>query len=330
MGSSTQKTESQSSTTPWGPQAEALTNAFTAANGALSQAQGAKAPTDYTAQFTPDQLATFKSMLGYANGTDTGNLTSSGNTNVTNGTNATQGALSGLGSFNPATANNPAALVDTANKFVDGQNIPAQVRQAMQSGMETARDVTLPGIERGAAVTGNADSSRTGIAQGLVERGLAENAANLSGALSGQAFANGLSLAENQASTNNAQSLGALTSAGNIGNQTTSTGISGVNNGINDQGALFSIAGQGGAGLQAADQAKLTNELQQYQGAVSNPFDALKQYMSIVGGQSWGGNTSGTSTQTSTPSAWSVIGGLLGGVGSLAGTAGKLGWSPFG
>lgn len=328
MGSS--QTQQQQSSTPWAPQSAALQTAFTDAGGALTQAQGAKAPTDFTAQFTPDQLVTFKSMFGYGSGSNP-NQQATSNTGTalsTAGTNATEGALSGLGAYDPTKTNNTGSLVDAANQYVAGQNIPAQVRQAMQLGTETARDVTLPQIEQNAAINGNTNSSRTGIADGLVQRGLAENASNMTGALSSQAFANGLNLASNNANANNANTLGALTGAAGAGTSAANSGTNANTSAINDQGNLYTLAGEGGSGEQQANQAQLTNEQQQYQSQVSSPFDAINKYMGVVGANNWGSNTTGT--QTTTPSAWQVIGGLLGGAGSAASMAGGLGWKPLG
>jgi len=76
-----------------------------------------------------------------------------------------------------------------------------------------------------------------------------------------------------------------------------------------------------GQGEQAAQQANLTNQQQQYQSGFSDPFDALRQYMGIIGTQNWGSNSTGSSTTQTSPSAWSVIGGLLGGLGGGAGLA---------
>lgn len=322
--------QSQSTTSPWAPQASALTSAFSNAQNAYGQASQAVAPTNYTAQFTPDQLATFHDMLGYSNGTNTGNLNTSGNANVTNGTNATGGALSGLASYNPAAANNPAALENAASSYVAGQNIPAEVQAAMLSGEQTARNVTLPGIVQNANISGNADSSRTGIAQGLVEQGLAEQAGALSGQLGSQAYQHGLDLASSNANANNTNSLAALTNEGNIGNTATNTGTNAVSSGINDQGSLYSLGENAGQGEQAANQANLTNQLQQYQHAVQDPYAALNGLMQIIGSNNWGAQQQGTSTTTTTPSAFSVIGGLLGSAGGMASGLGDLGWQPFG
>lgn len=332
--SSEQKTtqNSSSQTTPWAPQAGALTDIFGNAQNAYNTANGAKAPTDFTAQFTPDQLATFRSMLDYTNG----NQTPSTQVNVGNqvagaGANGVSQGLYGLANFNPSAANNPGSLINAATQFANGQNIDAEVANSMLPALQQARDVTLPGIEQNAATSGNTNSSRTGIADGLVQRGLAEQASNLGATLRNNAFSTGLQLASNNAASNNQLSLGALSDMLNGGNSAVGTGINAGTAGINNQGTLFSLAENAGQGQQAADQAKLTNEGQQYNAAVNDPYAALNNYFNIIGSKSWGGNTTGTQTgtQESTPSAWSVLGGLLGAAGSAAGTAGTLGWKPF-
>lgn len=330
MGSSTSTQQTQSSTSPWAPQASALTGAFTDAQNAYGQASQAQAPTNYTAGFTPDQLATFQSMLGYSNGNTTpGTTSATGSALQSAGTNATTGALTGLSNYDPTALNNTSSLENAANSYVQGQNIPAEVANAMQTATQTANQVTLPGIEQGAAGTGNTNSSRTGIADGLVQESLANQAANLSGSLSSQAYQNGLTLASSNANANNTNELGALTGTAAAGTSAANAGVNAGATGINDQGSLYSMASNAGAGEQAANQATLTNQQQQYQAGVTDPYNAVNGLMGVIGSNNWGSNSTGTNTTTSTPSAWSVIGGLLGGASTAAGTAGKLGWTPF-
>jgi hypothetical protein len=318
MSGSKQTTNTSQQTSPWAPQAAALTSAFSDAQGAYQKAQQAQAPTDFTAGLTPEQISTFQRMVGFGNDNSIpGSEAATGGALTGAGTNGVTGALSGLSAFNPSATNNPNALVDAASKYVAGQDIPSQVRNAMQTATETARDVTLPQIEQNAATSGNTNSSRTGIAQGLVQRGLAEQAANLSGTLSSNAFANGLNLANSQANSNNTLGLGALSSAGSLGNTASATGLAGQAQSISDYIKQLSTAATGGTGLQSGNQADLTNELQQYQSGVNSPFGPLSNLMQIIGSQNWGSQGTGTSTTTSTPSAWSVIGGLLGAAGSL-------------
>ena len=280
---STKDTTTSNTTDPWAPQAGALTSAFANAGNAYNTASQAVAPTNFTAQMTPDQLATFQQMVAQG-----GNQTIPGQTAATSGalqtagTSGVTGALSGLNNFNAATATNPGTISSAADQYVAGQNIPAQVAAAMQGATEQARDVTMPGIEQNAAIGGNTNSSRTGIADGLVQRGLAEQSANLNGSLTGQARANALALASSNANAANTANLGALSTEGNVGNTAAANGVNAGTSSIADQGALDSTALAGGAGEQAANQADLTNQLQQFQSATSSPFAALQQLMPII------------------------------------------------
>jgi hypothetical protein len=329
MGSSTQETSKNENTTPWAPQAAALTDAFSKAQTAYGQASQAKAPTDFVAQFTPDQLGVFKSMLGYGNNTSTAGTSATGGALQSAGTNATTGALTGLSNYDPTKLNNTGSIVDAANKYVAGQDIDSQVNNSMLNARQTARDVTLPQIEQNAAITGNSNSSRTGIAQGLVERGLAQQSADLGASLRSQAYKDGLSLASSNANANNSNSLGALSSAAGAGTTAANSGVNASSSAINDQQPV-QLAGTGATGEQQANQANLDNQSAQFQSQTSAPYAALQQLMGIIGTNNWGSSTTGTSTTTKTPSAFEVLGGLLGTAGSAATGLGGLGWKPFG
>jgi hypothetical protein len=330
MGSSTTQTENKS-TTPWAPQSSALQTGFNAAQGALSQSQAAaaNAPTNYVAQFDPSLIGQFGNMLGYANSNNTGALNNAGNMSATSGANAAATGLGQLTGYDPTKYNNPSALISQAQQYVDGQNIPAQVKAAMQGATETARDVTMPGIAQNAALSGNSDSSRRGIAEGLVQRGLAEQSANLSNSLSGQAFASGLGLASNNANANNQAALTAANGAASGGTSAVNAGSGAVTNAINGQGTLYGIGTNAGQGLTSAQQANLDNQNAQYQAGINNPYAALMPYMNLVGKQLYGSNSTGTSTTQNDPGIAGILGGALGGAGSLASGLGSLGWAPF-
>lgn len=330
MGTTTSTQQTAQQTTPWAPQAAALTSAFGDAQNAYGQSSQATAPTNYTAGFTPDQLATFQQMLGYSNNnTDPATQSATGTALQGAGTAATTGALTGLGDYDPTKLNNTQSISDAATQYANNQNIGAQTAAATNQAEEQARDVTMPGIEQGAATTGNTNSSRTGIADGLVQRSLAENAQNTYNSLYGQAYNNGLTLASNNANANNASELGALNDAAGAGTSAANAGVAAGTAGVNNQGTLYSLAENAGQGEQAANQATLTNQQQQYQAQTQDPYASLAGLMGIIGSQNWGSNSTGTSTTDTTPSAMSVIAGLLGGASSAAGTAGKLGWTPF-
>jgi hypothetical protein len=316
LGPSTDKTES-SQTSPWGPQADALTQAFQQAQNAYQQTQSGgapKLPTDFTAGANQNQQNTYQQAIDFSNG-NAGTAQSqigagqtamnSGQTNINNATN-------GLNSFSSVNSNNPQSLIDAANSYASGQNIPAQVKLAMQGATEQARDVTMPGITQAAANSGNANSSRAGIADGLVQRGLAEQSANLSGTLQSQAYQNGLTLAQQQAQNNNVNQLTALSQQGNLGVNSLNSGNTGVNSGVTNESNVLNIGNGGGTGQQNATQADLTNQLQQYQQGQTAPYTSLQQLMGIIGSQNWGSNSTGTSHTESDPGLLAIAGGLLG------------------
>jgi hypothetical protein len=275
MGSSSTKTESAQST-PWAPQADALTNAFTNAQNAYGTASQAQAPDNFVAQYTPDQLATFRSMLGYANNNTLPGTTANTATTMQNaGSNATAGALAGLGNYDPTQLNNTNSIINSANQYASGQDIDAQVRNAMLNATQTARDVTMPQIEQNAAQTGNTNSSRTGIADGLVQRGLAQQATDLGTTARNDAYKTGLQLASANAQANNTSALGALTNQGYLGSTATNVGSNAGATSVAEQGKLFDMANAGGAGEQASQQAALDNLIKQYQSGVTTPYAAL-------------------------------------------------------
>lgn len=320
LTTSEQKTETSSQTDPWAPQAGALTTAFDAATGAYKNvaANGPKAPTDFTAQMTPEQLSTFRTMIMQGGDfTIPDQVAGTGSALQNAGMSGVGGALTGLRDYNPSATNNADSVVANARRYMEGQDIPGAVRAAMQSATETARDVTMPGIEQHAATSGNTNNTRTGVAQGIVQRSLGNQAMGLSATLGNKAWSDGLALAEKQASSNNEGVLRALGAEGSIGNTAANGGVSAAGQSLAGQGVLNSTAMAGGAGLQASQQAYLDNWLKKYQSGTSAPFDAIKQLMGVIGTNNWGSSTNGTSTTETTASPIQAIGGLMTAAGSL-------------
>lgn len=326
---STGTTQTSSQTSPWAPQAAALTSAFTNAGTAYGTSSGAESslPTNFTASMTPQQLAIYQQMAGAGTGAAPA-ATSETNAGVgeTNaGATGAEGALTSLGAFNPTTANNPTAINNAAEQYVAGQNIPSQVQQAMVGANQEANEVTLPGINQNMTNTGNQNSSRSGIADGLVQQGLAENAQNMTNSDEGQAYTTGLNLAENQATSNNTDSMSALAAALSGGNSLASTGAGTTSSGIQDLINSLGMGEVGASGAQTNAQEGDTNALQSYEANTQAPYTSLQDLMSIIGGTNWGSTSSGTQATTSTPSALSIIGGGLGALGSLTGSTGVVG-----
>jgi hypothetical protein len=274
------------------PQADALTNAYNQAGGALANAQSVKAPTGTAADLTGN-----------------GALSSNGVNLSNSGTNAASSGLGALTGFNAGATNNPQAISAAATQFANGQNIGAQTDAAMQQAREQVRDVALPGIAQNAAGSGNSDSSRSGIAQGLVERSLAENTQNTYNSLYGQAYGNGLNLAQTQANNNNTNNLNAANSAAGQGTNAANAGSNVYGGALNNTGTANNI-NQGN-----------------YNNGVGNAYSALQQYMNLIGGTNWGTktSTSGSSqTQGTGTSNTQTDPGLLSNISSGVGLLGAF------
>jgi hypothetical protein len=316
--SSTEQTTSQQSS-PWQVQQPYLQQAFGQAQTNLGNANANQYSGQQVAQFSPDQLALFKQMQGYgADGSPAATSTSVGQTTATAGANALTGAFDALGNYQPGggTDSNIAAATSYANNPATDGMIDAAMRDARRSVSEQA----LPQVARSAAAGGNTMSSRRAISEGLVERGLAEKTADVSAGIRGQQFDRGLALAEAGRTADNSAVLEAMKTRAAAGGNAVNAGVNAIGSGIQQQGGLFDIAGAGATG---AGQQNQQNQIDNAKGMSEYGNDAaqkaLANFMSIVGSANWGGTSSGTQTQTSTPSLWSTVGSGLGMASSIMG-----------
>jgi hypothetical protein len=301
-----QKTET---TNPWAVQTPFLTDAFNQAKGALGNAYTG----DRVAQFTPDQLATFRRMVGAGNSPTGENIGATAGTLMNGGATATTGALSRLGAFAPTGGTQ--SNIDAANAYADAAANPAAVDAALRDARRQVSEQALPQVARSAALTGNAMSSKRAITEGLIERGLAEKGADVSATMRQDAFDKGLQLAEGGRQFDNNALLDAMKSQGSLGANAAASGMSGADTSVDAMGKLFALAQQGGAGEQAATQAGLDNSI----GKSDSVWDNLMKYYGIVGGNNWGGTTTGNAKTETAPGLWQTIGGLMGAGGALLG-----------
>lgn len=290
---------------------------FTGAQGALGTANANAAttqPAGFTAQMTPQQLAAYQSVYGNANG-NTSATTEQNNGALagTAGAAGIQGALNGYAGFNPTMS----GITDVANQYRNAQDIPGQVKAAMLGANQEANDVTLPGIDSAAAGSGNTNSSRTGIASGIVQRGLAQQAGGLTAQLGQNAWSTGAQVGSDL----NNQRIAALGGQANAGIGGLGAGTGALSSGVNDQGTLGGQLLTGASGNQQNQQLGFNNQNQAFQFGQNSPFAGLQNYMNLLNVNA-GGTTAGTSDKTSTPSFMQTVGSLLGAGGSALGSKG--------
>jgi hypothetical protein len=234
------------------------------------------------------------------------------------GWDAANGALSGLGSFTGG--DRVGGNISAAQRYASGFDVPGQVQAAMREANTNAAENDLPNLYRGAASGGNINSDRTALAQGVVERGLANKSADLTAQLNNTNYQTGLQNAQ----TDNANKLQALGLEGSQGQTLGNAGVQKILAALQGQGLLNEQSTAGANGSQGLDQSNLTADLQNYLSKYQLNSQALQSLMQIIGTQSWGGTQNSTTvgsgqttTGTTTPSVSSVIAGGLGTVGSL-------------
>jgi len=305
----TSSTSSTQSSAPWSVQQPYLTQAFGQASTNLNNANANTYTGPQIAQMTPDQLANFRNMIGYGSNLNGANTSGTvGATTANQGSSALGAALQGLTNYTPQ--GTPQDNIDYASKVASDGNVSALTQAAMRDATNQVNEQTLPALARANAMSGNTMSNRNAISQGLVERGLADTTADTSANIRGQLFNAGLSQAEQAREANNNSTLSALTSAAGAGTGAVGTGVGAIGSGIDQAGNLFNLAGQGGAGLQQNNQNAIDNSKGVDEYANSQAAQNLQNFFNIIGGQNWGGTSSGT--QTSTPSTWNTIGSALG------------------
>lgn len=314
MPGNSQQTQQQSSTSPWAPQQGYLLGAFGDAQNLYNQDTASGPYTgNYVATANPEQTQSYTDAYNFGTGGyNTANTVLGGvGSDLSNGASNTQSAASALGNY--GSTNQTGNLTNTASQIASGFNVPGEVANSMLAANQEAADSTLPSLYRGAAASGNLNSDRTAISDGVVRQGLAEQAANLGASLQNSAYSTGLSTAQNQ----NSQQLSALANAGSLGNAQTSAGLNAAGTGLNAGASSASTAEGGANGLNALTQLGLTNALDQFNGTNNYGWTQLSNLMNIIGGKSWGSNTTQTGTTQSNPSGLSTAGSVLGLLGSI-------------
>ena len=316
MGGSKKQVQEVKDTSPWVAQQPYLTDAFSQAKSIYNSQQGAG---PYTGEFfaTPnqDQLDTFRGALSYSNGAgaDAATTTTNNGLDMQNaGATATQGALHGLQDYNNTdwTSKN----IDNAQKYAQGFDVDGLVRAGMMNANRNAAENVLPSLYRNSQASGNLDGSRQALSEGVVSRGLNDQAQALTAQYGAQAYTTGLSNAQ----MDRAGALAGLQGQASAGNQAYNSGVAGTGAGMQDRNDLYSLAAGASDKLQTFDQSAIDNERSKYDYAQQFPWQNLNNYMSIVGGQNWGSHSTGTSVTEDKPSTMSTVGSVLGGLGSFA------------
>lgn len=309
------KNTTTATSTPWGPQGSALSDVFSKAKTAFEGSEGTPFyQGDLYAGMDPQTATAIQNMLAYAQSKGQAGADSVSNTGaaLTN-PGAFTGAIdkfAGMAGTDPTQANIAAATAYANNPAMDGM-VDAASRDVRRSLYEQE----IPGINRAATGTGNINSSRSGVAQGIAERGAADRVGDISATLRGDAYNRGLGLAEQARGTN----LNAAATGAGLYGQQLGMGLDATRNGNNMALGNFGAQVDASSLFQKDQQGQLDADFASWQGQDSRTMDLLNRYYGVVGANNWGGTQ--TQTQKSSPS---IFGSILG-LGSLGAGFGLFG-----
>ena len=318
-------TNSTTSNSPGGPQAGALNTIY---SGLADAYNSSNAMGPYSGNFYAGSNPFLDGAYNYAGNFSQGNAANVGNNQINQGqgllSNYNTGTNSANALYNFGSASQTQNALNTANQFAQNPYIDQMVNAATYGANRNAAENDVPNLYRAAASSGNINSDRAALAQGVVDRGLAENAQNIGATMRGNAWNTGL----NQFNTMNQQQLGALSNAGSLGANLGGAGSSMMSQGINDAANLAKLYESAGLGIQGQGDRSLANDQARYNTNYQFPWQNLQNYYGIAGNNNWWGtqNTNGTTmgispvaNQPSSPGALGIAGAGLGLLGGAAG-----------
>lgn len=306
-GSTTTTTNEKFDTGPSGFQKPFLNDAFSGAQQAFNSQSGTPFyQGSLYAGMSPEAKAALDAMRGYASGQGV-----NGATQISQlGQSLAQNANRAPGMIDQFVSGmDPARLQATASNFAASPHVNAQIDAASTDIRRNLTENMLPGIDRAASAGGNINSSRAGIASGIAQRGAAEAIGNIGANIRGNAYNQGLGIAQNAATAN----LTGANAFSTVGQQ----GIDAFNSGTNAGYGAFDRVNQS-FGIEQQDRQGATDaDFRSWLGNDSRNWDILNNYMGIVGSNQWG--QSGTSSGTSkSKEQGSIFGQLVGGAATAA------------
>lgn len=311
-GSDSKSSQTNSSTAPWKVQQPYLKTGFNSAAGLYDMYMGAPwyQGTLY-AGMNPYQTGASDGAAGYAMGQ--GMALSQGMVNDSrqflgqagNYLNAAN-RMAGWSPNDPTQQN-----IYNAGQYADNPYLSGAIDAASRDVTRNLTEDVLPGINRNASGTGNTNSTRTGIAEGVALRGAQDRIGDIASTVRADAYNSGLNLSEqarqaNMGSWLQGQGMGmdALNSAIGRGMDLRNQGMQGTVN-------MYDLLGRAGDKYQQDQQGYADANYQRWQGQYNQPWDLLSRYMGAVGGTNWGSQTQNSTVQPG--STMGAIQGALGG-----------------
>ncbi len=235
-------------------------------------------PGQTVAGFTDEQMQALNALQGFTPGSAEG-MYNLGN-QFMGGAGTAMNTASNIAGGAAPQAN--MMTMDQLNQYqpMINQMVDASTRQ----GMRTYNEQFAPQLNAAAAGSGNLNSSRAGIAQGVAQRGIAENAQNVGANAVNNLFNQGNSM--NMANANlqlnsNAQQLNAANMLGGMAQ--TGAGLQAQADALREGGFQTNL--NAGTAYQDMNQAQIDADIQKYNYNSNADMNWLSNYLNLVNGQ---------------------------------------------
>lgn len=305
-------------TEPWKPQGQALEFAFNEAQNLYNQKKGSQfyqGPLHAGLDPLTQQGIAGTAAYATGEGQQGADSVSGASSNLIGANGNYLGAIGGL--YGAATADPTQANINAAGQYANNPYLNSQIDAVGSDIRRNLGENVMPSIDRAATASGNINSSRAGIAEGIAARGANEELAQTAAGMRYNAYNNGLSMAENARTAN----MGFQGQAAGLYGGAVGQGISGAGQSQNMNMQLLDSMVKAGQITQADAQAMMDSDFARWQGQDTRDQGLLNNYYNIIGSNNWGG----TQTQKTSGGGSGILGGALG----IASTLGGLGWKPF-
>lgn len=313
------KSAAEAANSPWSAAQPYISGEFKNAQDALHAAQGMGTYSgERVAGLNPYQTQGANQTAAWANGNGQNTANQFFNTGMgMTGAGSAYGA-NAQGLLNTAQGANPMqGFIDAGSQLANSSTTQGMIDAANLSVSRDLNESQLPTLAVNAAGAGNTDSTRTGVAQAIMQSHAQQNMLANAQQIQGQMFNTGMAAAQNQYNANQQHALDAnqqVGSAFQMGNQA-------LLNGQQANGNNFDQLNAAGGMFQNQQQNQDQAAYQKFQEDQTTPLNLIGQYMNVINGK-WGG----PAVSSVGPS---VIGGALQGAigGGMmgAGAFGKLG-----
>lgn len=321
-GSNKNNASATTTTAPWKVQQPYLVGGFSDAANAYNKLKTQPFYTgDLYAGLTDMQREAILGTNNYATGT--GATTASNMIGASSaglgGASGAMGAAGALMDFNPGNAT--AGNITDAGMYADNPYMSGMIDAASRDVTRNLTEDVLPGINRLGSATGNTNSSRTGVAEGIALRGAQDRIGDISAGMRGNAYSEGLNLAEGARSNNMNARLNAMTNAGGMYGTAFDSSLRGSAAGLTAGYNNFDAMSKAGALEQQDGQGGMNADYARWSGNDARSFDLLDRYMQAVGGSY--GSTKTDTANNGQPSWMNTLQGAVGGASAGLGLYGQ-------